>query len=128
MVYFLSEIDRKLMLNRLLPLAREVGVSPELRGWGWTQEPLKPLYDVKLPMYLVCSKYCPTGRDVYLNLVKKTPLKPNYALGQGKLIHGAISDAFLAFVNQDGLDFGGWWSKVRIGEIPMADERMKTFA
>lgn len=128
MVYFLSEIDRKLLLNRILPLAREVGVSPDLRGWGWAQEPLKPLYDAKLPMYLVCSKYCPCSRDVYLNVVKKVPPKVNYALSQGKLLHGAISDAFLAFVNRDSLSFDTWWSKVRIGEIPQADERMKAFA
>jgi len=128
MVYFLGEIDRKVLLNKLLPLAREVGVSQELRGWSWSHEPLKPLYDIKLPMYLVCSKYCPTGRDAYLQLVKKAQPKLNYAIGQGKLIHGAISDAFLSFINGRTPAFEEWWSKVRIEEIPMIDERMRTFA
>ncbi len=128
MVYFLSEMDRKVLLNKLLPLAREVGVSTELRGWSWAQEPLKPLYDAPLPMYLVCSKYCPTGRDAFLKLVKGVSPKPNYALGQGKLIHGAISDSILAFVNGQSTQFDAWWSRVRAPEIPMLDDRMRRFA
>jgi len=129
MVYFLSEIDRKVLLNKLLPLSREVGTSPELRGWSWSQEPLKPLYDTKLPMYLVSSKYCPTARDVFLQSVKHEKPRLSYALGRGKLIHGAISDAFLSFMNGEAPDFDrDWWPKVRVGEIPLADEAMRRFA
>lgn len=128
MVYFLNEIDRKILLNKLLPLARDVGVSTELRGWSWAQEPLKPLYDARLPMYLVCSKYCPTGRDVFLQLVRHQPPKLNRAIGQGKLIHGAVSDSFLAFASGADLRFDRWWSGVRPDEIPMADDQMKSFA
>jgi len=128
MVYFLSEIDRKIVLNKIMPLAREVGVSSELRGWSWANEPLKPLYDAKLPMYLVCSKYCPTNRDVYLQQVKRSAPTLNYAVSQGKLIHGVISDSILSFINGHVIAFDEWWSKVRLAEIPMADERMKQFA
>ena len=128
MVYFLNEVDRKVLLNKLLPLAREVGISAELRGWSWSQEPIKPLYDVRMPMYLVSSKYCPTGRDSYLQLVKGVKPKMNYKIGLGKLIHGAISDSFLSFLERKELPFGVWWTKVRREEIPMLDEKMKGLA
>ena len=31
-MYFLSDLEHKLLINKLLPTAREVGVSSELRG------------------------------------------------------------------------------------------------
>lgn len=128
MVYFLTDTDRKVLLNKILPLSREIGISPELRGWSWAHEPLKPLYDVKLPMYLVCSKYCPVGRDVFLQIVKHMKPRLNYAIGKGKLIHGTISDSILAFINQNPVTFDEWWSRVRLSEIPMVDASMKHFA
>lgn len=127
-MYFLNDFDKKILLNKLLPLARDIGVSPELRGWSWSQEPIKPLYDLKMPMYLTCSKYCPTGRDVYLSMVKGAKPRMNYKISLGKLIHGAISDSFLSFIDKRKISFGEWWNKVRIEEIPLMDERMRAFA
>jgi len=71
-MYFLSDIEQKQLLYQLLPTARDVGVSKELRGWNWHQPPLKPYFDdVKLPMYQISSKYCPTSRDIYLRNIEK---------------------------------------------------------
>ncbi len=53
-MYFLSDIEQKQLLYNLLPTAREVGVSKELRGWNWHQPPLKPYFDNILPMYQIC--------------------------------------------------------------------------
>ncbi|MEM4983934.1 MAG: CRISPR-associated protein Cas4, partial [Candidatus Hadarchaeales archaeon] len=64
-MFFLSAQEHKFLLNRVLPLAREVGVTPELRGWNWWREPLKPYYPERISMFSVCGKFCPTGRDVY---------------------------------------------------------------
>jgi len=91
-VYFLSDVEHKYLLHQLLPVAREVGVNKELRGWSWFQPPLKPYYeDVKLPMYTVTSKYCPTGRDVYLRSVEKIRPKPTANVALGKMFHGVVS-------------------------------------
>ncbi|MEM4310896.1 MAG: type I-A CRISPR-associated protein Cas4/Csa1 [Nitrososphaerales archaeon] len=113
-MYFLSELEHKLLLNKILPQARQVGVSPELRGWNWHQPPLKPYYDdVKVPMYAVCSKYCPTSRDVFLNQVEKAKPILNEKVTLGKILHGVVSDVLLGFIDRSEIDFEEWWSKIR---------------
>ena len=124
-MYFLSDLEQKYLLHKLLPLAREVGVSQELRGWSWYREPLKPYYDnVKLPMYTVCSKYCPTNRDVYLQFVEKEKGILNYKIALGKMLHGVVSDSIQAFIQKQKLDFDGWLKNVRWDEIPAKAEDM----
>jgi len=125
-LYFLSDIEHKYLLNQLLPTAREVGVSDELRGWKWYQPPLKPYYNnVQLPMYTVNSKYCPTDRDVYLRNVEKLSPKLSHKVVLGKMFHGVVSDCLLAFLQQKNVDFEGWWQKVRWTEIPGEPESLK---
>ena len=34
-MYFLSEVEHKLLIHKLLPNAREVGVSAQLMAWSW---------------------------------------------------------------------------------------------
>lgn len=114
------------MLHQLLPTAREVGVSKELRGWSWFQPPLKPYYDnVKLPMYSVCSKYCPTSRDVYLRNVEKVYPRPTARVALGKMFHGVVSDCLQAYLQRQHVDFEGWWQKIRWAEIPEEPENVK---
>ncbi|MBS7287551.1 MAG: CRISPR-associated protein Cas4, partial [Candidatus Freyarchaeota archaeon] len=128
-MYFLSELEHKYLIHRLHPLAREVGVSSELRGWSWHKEPLKPFHDsVKLPMYAVCSKYCPTGRDVYLGFVEGARREPSFRVALGKLIHGAVSDCLQSFITRKGLSFHEWCSKVRWDEIPAERGKVLPFA
>lgn len=124
-MYFLSDLERKLLINKLLPLARESRVSAELRGWNWHQPPLRPYYDnVKLPMYAVCSKYCPTDRDVYLCHVEGVRGKPNVKMALGKLFHGIVSDSLQAFISGRKLSFDEWLRKVRWEEIPAKPEEV----
>jgi CRISPR-associated protein Csa1 len=113
-MYFLSELEHKLLLNKILPQARQAGVSQELRGWNWYQSPLKPYYDdVKVPMYAVCSKYCPTARDVFVSQVEKVKPILNEKVTLGKILHGVVSDLLLSFMDNKEIDFEDWWSKIR---------------
>jgi len=125
-LYFLSDIEHKYLLHQLLPTAREMGVSKELRGWSWYQPPLKPYYDnVKLPMYAVCSKYCPTSRDVYLRNVERVYPRPSVKVAFGKMFHGVVSDCLQAFLQQQPIDFEVWWQKIRWAEIPEKPENVR---
>ena len=112
-MYFLTELEHKLLVNKLLPTAREVKVSPELRGWAWHQSPMKPYYDVKLPMYSVCSKYCPTARDIYVNQVLGVKPTLNFKVSLGKILHGVVSDSIQTFMRGENIEFEEWWSKIR---------------
>jgi len=124
-VYFLSDLEHKYLVHRLLPTAREVGVSGELRGWSWHQAPLKPYYeDVKLPMYAVCSKYCPTDRDVYFSNVEKIAGTLSFKMGLGKLLHGVVSDCLQSFISRTKLDFDVWQQRIRWEEIPVKAEEV----
>jgi len=118
-LYFLSDIEHKYLLYQLLPTARDVGVSKELRGWSWHQPPLKPYYDgVKLPMYEVSSKYCPTARDAYLRHVEGVYPVPVGKVALGKVLHGVVSDCLQLFLQRGDRSFEAWWQKVRWQEIP----------
>ena len=128
-MYFLSELEHKLLVRKLLPMAREGGVSPDLRGWNWHQPPLKPYYDdVKLPMYAVCSKYCPSDRDIYLGFVEKVRRKLNYKIALGKILHGVVSDCLQAFIQRRDLSFERWCEKIRWKEIPAEPEELLPIA
>ncbi len=112
-MFFLSEIDHKKLINKVLPQARRVGVSEEMRGWNWYKEPLKPYYDdVFIPMYSVCSRYCPTGRDVFLNLVRGVKGRPNFKVILGAAIHETVRTTLSAFMEGRTLDFDRWYESV----------------
>jgi len=125
-LYFLSDIEHKFLLHQLLPTAREVGVSKELRGWSWFQPPLKPYHDsVKLPMYAVGSKYCPSNRDVFLRHVEKAYPAIGPKVSLGKVLHGVVSDSLQGFLQRRGLVFEDWWKGVRWAEIPEKPENVR---
>jgi len=112
-LFFLSEIDHKKLINQILPHAREIGVSDELRGWSWHKTPLKPYYDdVRIPMYSVCSKYCPTGRDVFLNLVRKAHGAMNYKVILGAAVHETVRTTLNAFMEGRSFSFDEWYNSV----------------
>ena len=94
-MYFLSEEERRYLLRKLLPEARENEVHPELRGWNWHNPPLAPVYDVRLGVYEVANKYCPTGRDVYLRRVLGVKAPPNLLMVEGQLFHEAMAEIIL---------------------------------
>ena len=93
MVYFLNEVEQKYLTMNLRPKIRSNPVPEELRGWNWNTPPLKPYYDIKLPMYLICSKYCETSRDVFLAMVEKVPASETFHVKLGKAVHEAVADA-----------------------------------
>jgi len=112
-MFFLSEIDQKRLVNQILPKARKVGVSEDLRGWSWYKSPLKPYFeDTSIPMYSVCSKYCPTGRDVYLNIVKGARGKPSKKVILGAAIHETVRTTLIAYIEGRQLDFDEWYKSV----------------
>lgn len=111
-MYFLNEIERKKLVHDLLPLARKTGVSEELRGWNWHDPPMKPYYtDESIPMYLVCSRYCPTNRDVYLNKVKGVKPTLNFNVSQGINQHETVHQLLTMFMDGDVPVFEDWWSE-----------------
>jgi hypothetical protein len=57
MVYYLNEVELKYLTLNLRPASRLNPVPEELRGWNWHLPPLKPYYDVKLPMYATLAEY-----------------------------------------------------------------------
>jgi len=94
-MYFLSEQERKQLLKGLLPKTRRTEVADELRGWNWPEPPIEPVYPVRLALYEVAGRYCPTGRDVYLRHVHGVKTEPTVPMIQGALFHAVISYVLL---------------------------------
>ena len=110
-LYFLNDVERKVLLGRILPQARKVGVSDELRGWNWSNPPLQPLYPSEgVPNYLVGSQYCTTARDVFVSKVRKVKGQSNIHIRTGSLVHDAVSTIVLSYVEKMAEpDFEKWW-------------------
>lgn len=89
-MYFLTEEERKRLLKGLIPKSRQNEVNEDLRGWNWHRPPLEPLYEAKLALYEVASRYCPTGRDLFLRRVHKVKPPPNKPMVLGSLFHDAL--------------------------------------
>jgi CRISPR-associated protein Csa1 len=95
-MYFLSDEERRLVLRRLLPQARQSPVENELRGWNWDKPPLCPVYGARLGVFEVAGQYCPSGRDVYLRRVMGVSRPPNAAMLAGGALHRQIGAVVLA--------------------------------
>ena len=95
-MYFLSEEEKRLVLRRLAPEARERGVAEELRGWNWDKPPLSPIFDTRLGVYEVAGHYCPTGRDLYLRRVMNVRVPPSQAMAEGGYLHALLCRIILA--------------------------------
>ncbi len=94
-MYFLSEEEKRFVLRRLAPQARERGVADDLRGWNWDKPPLSPIFDISLGVYEVAGHYCPTGRDVYLRRVMRRRVPPNPAMTEGAYLHAVLCQIIL---------------------------------
>jgi len=95
-MYFLSEEEKRLVLRKLLPQAREHEVHPDLRGWNWAQPPLAPVYEARLGLYEIAGQYCRTGRDVYLRHVQGVCPPPNMLMMEGSVLHEMLTAIILA--------------------------------
>jgi len=96
LMYFLSDEEKRLLLRRLAPQARDHGVAEELRGWNWHQPPLSPMFDTRLGVYEVAGHYCPTGRDLYLRRVMNVRVLPSPAMAEGAYLHALLCRIILA--------------------------------
>ena len=114
MVFFLTAQEHKYLLNRVQPLAREMGVTPELRGWNWWREPLKPYHSERISMFAVCGKFCETAREVYLMYVERKPSKRTREILLGASAHNLLEHLFSETRHgKFELDFEGWWMRER---------------
>lgn len=112
LVFFLTAQEHKYLLNRIQPLAREVSVSPELRGWNWWREPLKPYYEERISMFAVCGRFCETARDVYLAYVERKQAKRTREILLGASAHNLLEHLFSeARRGTFALSFEEWWEK-----------------
>jgi len=90
-MYFLDGEEKKRLLRGLLPRSRQTVISEELRGWNWHQPPLQPIYDIKLAIFDIASRYCSTSREVYLRRVENVKTRKNKAMIDGLVIHKTVS-------------------------------------
>jgi len=98
-MYFLSDEEKRLVLRRLAPQARDRGVAEELRGWNWDKPPLSPIFSAsggRLGVYEVAGHYCPTGRDLYLRRVMNVRVPPSPAMAEGGYLHALLCRIILA--------------------------------
>ena len=97
-MYFLNEIEKELLVRKILQEVRENAVTDNLRGSAWHESPLKPYYEgLKLPMYLACSTYCQTRRDAYACKVMKISGERNREIQFGLFIHRLVPETINAF-------------------------------
>ncbi|MDA8186718.1 MAG: type I-A CRISPR-associated protein Cas4/Csa1 [Dehalococcoidales bacterium] len=95
-MYFLAEDEKRFVLRRLIPQARQTDIAAELRGWNWHQPPLSPIYDARLALYEIAGAYCRTGRDVYLRRVLGVKPPPNHLMAEGIALHAALAHLILS--------------------------------
>jgi CRISPR-associated protein Csa1 len=93
-MYFFSEEERKYLLKKLIPKAREKGIAEELRGWNWHSTELSPPHDILLPVWEISDRYCETGRDVFLRHVQKISVPPSGEMVSGRIYHEAIAELY----------------------------------
>ena len=109
-VYFLTDVEQKLLMGKLRKHAREASVSDRLRGYNWQEGPLSAWVDsIHLPMYMVCSQYCPTHRDIYLQAVESCRLAPTYSVTLGRLVHECVATVYQGFLRGKLPTFPEWW-------------------
>jgi len=96
-MYFLNEEEKRLLLRRILPQARQRDIAPELRGWNWDKPPLSPIYDtIKLGVAEIANNYCPSNRDLYLNRVMGIKTPANRPMLEGGLLHDMLCRMIIA--------------------------------
>lgn len=93
-MYFFSEEERKYLLKKLIPKAREKGLAEELRGWNWHSTELSPPHDILLPVWEISDRYCETGRDVFLRHVQKISPPASEEMVAGRIYHGAMAELY----------------------------------
>jgi len=127
-MYYLSEVENQYLVRKLRPASRERGVSEQMRGWSWNEPPLKPYYDVKLPMYVVCGKYCPTDRDVYIRYVLKEKGTPTIPMVMGAAMHKTVEAAYACVKQGSDTSFEQWYGSLSIDRTREFSEDARRYA
>lgn len=87
MVYFINEEERK-SIERL---TREVDVDEELRGWSYLDGPLRPPYNITLPLYIIASETTFSSRTEYEEYVRRLRTSPSREMLLGLNLHRLLS-------------------------------------
>ncbi|MGB5099337.1 MAG: type I-A CRISPR-associated protein Cas4/Csa1 [Methanothrix sp.] len=93
-MYFFSEEERKYLLKKLIPMAREKCIAEDLRGWNWHSTELSPPHDIILPVWEVSDRYCETGRDSFLKHVQKVSVPASEEMVAGRIYHQAMAELY----------------------------------
>ncbi|MDP7982893.1 MAG: type I-A CRISPR-associated protein Cas4/Csa1, partial [Conexivisphaerales archaeon] len=84
-----SDMEKRLALLRDELSARPV--SEEVRGWSYSQSPVRPPTSrVTLTVSELAARYCETLRDVYLRRVKRVEQPFTWKLARGAVFHEVI--------------------------------------
>ncbi len=81
-MYFFSEEERKYLLKKLIPKAREKGIAKDLLdALHLTPTP----HDIFLSGWKVLDRYCETDRDYYLRHVQKVSVPASEEMVTGRI-------------------------------------------
>ncbi|OPY55369.1 MAG: CRISPR-associated protein Csa1 [Methanosaeta sp. PtaU1.Bin112] len=122
-MYFFSEEERKYLLKKLIPKAREKGISEDLRGWNWHSTELSPPHDIFLPVWEVSDRYCETGRDSYLRHVQKVSVPASEEMVAGRIYHNAMAELYPAakrLIYREGMGICTNLSEILMERLPEA--------
>lgn len=132
MVYFIKEEERK-SIERI---SREVDVDEELRGWKYLDGPLRPPYNITLPLYIIASETTFSSRAEYEEYVRRSRTSPSREMLLGSYLHRLLSvivEESKTFIYRYGLLSGNnlysYLNTIREGRIGemTADVEMKQY-
>jgi len=87
-VFFGPDFDKRLSLLR--DQLAERPVSEEVRGWSYSQPPVRPPSPAALTVSELAARYCDTLRDIYLHRVKRVEQPTTTKLVRGAVLHEVI--------------------------------------
>ncbi len=122
-MYFFSEEERKYLLKKLIPKAREKGIAEDLRGWSWNSAELSPPHDIILSVWEVSDRYCETGRDSYLRHVQKISVPASEEMVAGRIYHQAMAELYPTskrLIYREGLGICTNLSQILMERLPEA--------
>lgn len=85
-MYYLSDDERK----EAERLARSLDIDEEFRGWSYSEGPLRPPYDIKIPLYIIASDMQFRSKEEYESIIRINRTNPRKELVLGMLLHKTI--------------------------------------
>lgn len=122
-MYFFSEEERKYLLKKLIPMAREKSIAEDLRGWNWHSTELSPPHDIILPVWEVSDRYCETGRDSFLRHVQKVSVPASEEMVAGRIYHQAMAELYPSakrLIYREGMSVCTDLQQILMGRLPDA--------